>query len=200
MLQGHPRPWPVAKPRTLRVPAHKVPYVRRVSVLLRLSFARAFGGELRGLPPPALRSGQRRRLPLALLTTDLLPCPALRAGSLPLCQSAAKTSLSAHFRPSSSKVSRLAACVKYSTPLPLGRCVPLITAVLFASFFESRQKGRQQPRLNRGLMLGRCAKLIVVAHSEGGGVVYLFFVWIPACAGIFCAFLCASGCASWVCK
>ena len=83
---------------------------------------------------------------------------------------------------------------------PYGRCVPLITAVLFASFFESRQKGRQQPRLNRGLMLGRCAKLIVVAHSEGGGVVYLFFVWIPACAGIFCAFLCASGCASWVCK
>lgn len=118
LLQGHPRPWPVAKPRTLRVPAHKVPYVRRVSVLLKLSFARAFGGELRGLPPPALRSGQRRRLPLALLTADLLPCPALRAGSLPLCQSAAKTSLSAHFRRSSSKVSRLAACVKYSTPLP----------------------------------------------------------------------------------
>ena len=168
--------------------------------MLSLSFARAFGGELRGLPPPALRSGQRRRLPLALLTTDLLPCPALRAGSLPLCQSAAKTSLSAHFRRSSSKVSRLAACVKYFTPLPLGRCVPLITAVLFASFFESRQKGRQQPRLNRGLMLGRCAKLIVVAHSEGGGVVYLFFVRIPACAGIFCAFLCAFGCASWVCK
>ena len=82
MLQGHPRPWPVAKPRTLRVPAHKVPHVRRLSVLLRLSLARAFGGELSNLPPPALRTGQRRRLPLALLTTDLLPCPALRAGSL----------------------------------------------------------------------------------------------------------------------
>ena len=96
LLQGHPRPWPVAKPRTLRVPAHKVPHVRRLSVLLRLSLARAFGGELRSLPPPALRTGQRRRLPLALLTTDLLPCPALRAGSL--C----------------SKVSRGAACCQYN--------------------------------------------------------------------------------------
>lgn len=96
LLQGHPRPWPVAKPRTLRVPAHKVPYVRRLSVLLRLSLARAFGGELRSLPPPALRTGQRRRLPLALLTTDLLPCPALRAGSL------------------RSKVSRGAACCQYN--------------------------------------------------------------------------------------
>lgn len=96
LLQGHPRPWPVAKPRTLRVPAHKVPYVRRLSVLLWMLLARAFGGELRALPPPALRTGQRRRLPLALLTTDLLPCPALRAGSL------------------RSKVSRGAACCQYN--------------------------------------------------------------------------------------
>ena len=106
LLQGHPRPWPVAKPRTLRVPAHKVPYVRRLSVLLMLSLARAFGDELSNLPPPALRTGQRRRLPLALLTTDLLPCPALRAGSL------------------RSKVSRVAACVKYYTPLPLVAACP----------------------------------------------------------------------------
>ena len=96
LLQGHPRPWPVAKPRTLRVPAHKVPHVRRLSVLLRLLLALAFGGELSALPPPALRTGQRRRLPLALLTTDLLPCPVLRAGSL--C----------------SKVSRGAACCQYN--------------------------------------------------------------------------------------
>ena len=96
LLQGHPRPWPVAKPRTLRVPAHKVPHVRRLSVLFWLSLARAFGGELSSLPPPALRTGQRRRLPLALLTTDLLPCPALRAGSL------------------RSKVSRGAACCQYN--------------------------------------------------------------------------------------
>ena len=106
LLQGHPRPWPVAKPRTLWVPAHKVPYVRRLSVLLWMLLARAFGGELRALPPPALRTGQRRRLPLALLTTDLLPCPALRAGSL------------------RSKVSRVAACVKYYTPLPLVAACP----------------------------------------------------------------------------
>ena len=150
------------------------------SVMLRLSFARAFGGELRSLPPPALRSGQRRRLPLALLTADLLPCPALRAGSLPLCQSAAKTSLSAHFRRSSSKVSRLAACVKYSTPLPLGRCVPLITAVLFASFFESRQKGRQQPRLNRGLMLGRLCDVDCCRPLGGGRCCISVFLVIPA--------------------
>ena len=67
-----------------------------VVCLLRLLLARAFGGELSALPPPALRTGQRRRLPLALLTTDLLPCPALRAGSL--C----------------SKVSRGAACCQYN--------------------------------------------------------------------------------------
>ena len=35
LLRGHPRPWPVAKPRTLRVPAHKV----HVSCLLRHSAA-----------------------------------------------------------------------------------------------------------------------------------------------------------------
>ena len=32
MLQGHPRPWPVAKPRTLWVPAHKVQF--RIGVVL----------------------------------------------------------------------------------------------------------------------------------------------------------------------
>ena len=35
LLRGHPRPWPVAKPRTLRVPAHKV----HGSCLLRHSAA-----------------------------------------------------------------------------------------------------------------------------------------------------------------
>ena len=35
LLRGHPRPWPVAKPRTLRVPAHKV----HDSCLLRHSAA-----------------------------------------------------------------------------------------------------------------------------------------------------------------
>lgn len=104
-----------------------------VVCLLRLLLARAFGGELSALPPPALRTGQRRRLPLALLTTDLLPCPALRAGSL--C----------------SKVSRVAACVNTTAPVDcqaslsvhfrstlrsFGRFVPLITAGLFASFLK----------------------------------------------------------------
>lgn len=32
LLQGHPRPWPVAKPRTLWVPAHKVQF--RICVVL----------------------------------------------------------------------------------------------------------------------------------------------------------------------
>ena len=32
LLQGHPRPWPVAKPRTLWVPAHKVQF--RIGVVL----------------------------------------------------------------------------------------------------------------------------------------------------------------------
>ena len=32
LLQGHPRPWPVAEPRTLRVPARKVQF--RIGVVL----------------------------------------------------------------------------------------------------------------------------------------------------------------------
>ena len=34
LLQGHPRPWPVAKPRTLWVPAHKVQF--RIGIVLVL--------------------------------------------------------------------------------------------------------------------------------------------------------------------
>ena len=129
------------------------------------------------LPPPALRTGQRRRLPLALLTTDLLPCPALRAGSL--C----------------SKVSRGAACCQYNcssrlsgepvSPLPqyttlLWSLRALDYCRTFRQLLQSCQKDRQQPRLNRGLMLEGCAKLIVVTHPEVGAVVYMFSSVIPA--------------------
>jgi hypothetical protein len=52
LLQGHPRPWPVAKPRTLRVPAHKVPgtYYRQccASVFPRFQLLWCAGI----LPPP----------------------------------------------------------------------------------------------------------------------------------------------------
>ena len=39
LLQGHPRPWPVAKPRTLWVPAHKVPGTNTGSAALTFSLA-----------------------------------------------------------------------------------------------------------------------------------------------------------------
>lgn len=42
LLQGHPRPWPVAKPRTLWVPAHKVQL--RIGVVLVRGWYPAGGG------------------------------------------------------------------------------------------------------------------------------------------------------------
>ena len=134
LFQGHPRPWPVAKPRTLRVPAHKVPPVRMsLSVLRWISRLGCWW-----LVEEPVASGTAFRTKKKFfrsrgLTTDLLPCPALRAGSL--C----------------SKVSRGAACVNTTAPVDCqaslsvhfrstlrsyGRFVPLITAGLFASFLK----------------------------------------------------------------
>lgn len=52
MLQGHPRPWPVAKPRTLWVPAHKVPgtYYRQCSANVYPRFQPWWYAGI--LPPP----------------------------------------------------------------------------------------------------------------------------------------------------
>ena len=82
LLQGHPRPWPVAKLRTLRVPAHKVQHRGNV---VKLQGAVARPGCRRcasGLPPPALRSRQRSR-PRSRCARGRLPCPPLPCWVVP---------------------------------------------------------------------------------------------------------------------
>ena len=96
MLQGHPRPWPVAKPRTLRVPARKV-QLRIGVVLVRGGYpAGSVGAGSGNLPPPALPLWTKKLSTSAALpwATSLssLPCwvvppskassPAGRASSL----------------------------------------------------------------------------------------------------------------------
>lgn len=54
MLQGHPRPWPVAKPRTLRVPARKVQLRIGVVLVRRWYPAGSFCAGSGNLLPPAL--------------------------------------------------------------------------------------------------------------------------------------------------
>ena len=96
MLQGHPRPWPVAKPRTLRVPARKVQL--RIGVVLMRGWypAGSFCAGSGNLPPPALPLWTKKLSTSAALpwATSLssLPCwvvppskassPAGRASSL----------------------------------------------------------------------------------------------------------------------
>ena len=96
MLQGHPRPWPVAKPRTLRVPARKVQL--RIGVVLVRGWypAGSVGAGSGNLPPPALPLWTKKLSTSAALpwATSLssLPCwvvppskassPAGRASSL----------------------------------------------------------------------------------------------------------------------
>ena len=96
MLQGHPRPWPVAKPRTLRVPARKVQL--RIGVVLMRGWypARSVCAGSGNLPPPALPLWTKKLSTSAALpwATSLssLPCwvvppakassPAGRASSL----------------------------------------------------------------------------------------------------------------------
>ena len=96
MLQGHPRPWPVAKPRTLRVPAHKVQL--RIGVVQVRGWYPVgnFCAGSGNLPPPALPLWTKKLPTSAALpwATSLssLPCwvvppskassPAGRASSL----------------------------------------------------------------------------------------------------------------------
>ena len=96
MLQGHPRPWPVAKPRTLRVPARKVQL--RIGVVLVRGWYPAVSvcAGSGNLPPPALPLWTKKLSTSAALpwATSLssLPCwvvppskassPAGRASSL----------------------------------------------------------------------------------------------------------------------
>ena len=96
MLQGHPRPWPVAKPRTLRVPARKVQLRIGVVLVRRWYPAGSVGAGSGNLPPPALPLWTKKLSTSAALpwATSLssLPCwvvppskassPAGRASSL----------------------------------------------------------------------------------------------------------------------
>ena len=67
LLQGHPRPWPVAKPRTLWVPAHKVPGTNTDSAAQVFFLAFSSGGtrvscHLHALPLWTKRPRQSRAL------------------------------------------------------------------------------------------------------------------------------------------
>lgn len=151
LLRGHPRPWPVAKPRTLRVPAHKV----HGSCLLRHS-------------APVKEDG----LAVAGSLQIIFLVFRSRAGSLQLRQSAAKKLVrsrsfqslhsrifsSAHFLRLRSKVSRFAACVyiaapvdcqaKPVSPLPQHTPLPLVAACPWSlsDFLPSFCKRRQEDR------------------------------------------------------
>ena len=46
MLQGHPRPWPFAKLRTLWVPAHKVQGTKTDNAVLTFYLAFSLGGSV----------------------------------------------------------------------------------------------------------------------------------------------------------
>ncbi len=156
LLRGHPRPWPVAKPRTLWVPAHKV----HRSCLLRHS-----------------APDKEDVLAVAGSLQIIFLVFRFRAGSLQLRQSAAKKLVrsrsfqSLHFRSFSSahflrlrfKVSRFAACVYTAapvdcqaepvsplpqhTPLPLVAACPWLLPDSLPTFCKSSQRDRQQPRL-----------------------------------------------------
>ena len=78
LLQGHPRPWPVAKPRTLRVPAHKVQCTNTGSAALAFSLAFSHCGtrvscRLHALPLWTKKLSTSAALPWATPLSSL-PC------------------------------------------------------------------------------------------------------------------------------
>ena len=148
LLRCHPRPWPVANPRTLRVPAHKVhvhaasgtPFQTKkmflrsrapsrssslssTSVLGRSSFVSQQPKSC-SVPAPFSRSSTQ------LFVSSL---PTLPLQGKPLC------GLCLY-----SCSSRLSGKTCQSTfaahSAPFGRCVPLITTGLFATFFQKLSK------------------------------------------------------------
>jgi len=78
LLQGHPRPWPVAKPRTLWVPAHKVQCTNTGSAALSFSLAFSHCGtrvscRLHALPLWTKKLSTSAALPWATPLSSL-PC------------------------------------------------------------------------------------------------------------------------------
>lgn len=153
LLRGHPRPWPVAKPRTLRVPAHKVQlresvvgYVEVECSLKPLPVVQhpASSGTSLQTKKMVLRSRAPSR------SSSLSSAPVLgRSSSVSqhpkkLVRSRSFQSLhshsfsSAHFLRLRSKVSRFAACVYTAapvdcqaepvSPLPQHTPLPLVAA------------------------------------------------------------------------
>jgi len=94
LLQGHPRPWPVAKPRTLWVPAHKVQF-RICVVLVRGLYPAGGRSMLREYPATSTHSrfGQRgpgRAVPsLSSLPCWVVPPPKTRQSAEPPASSLA---------------------------------------------------------------------------------------------------------------
>lgn|GEM_PF-6958699 len=92
LLQGHPRPWPVAKPRTLWVPAHKVPGTNTGSAALTLTLAFSRGGtrvscRLHALPLWTKKLSTSATLPWATPLSSLpcwvVPPPKTRQSAVP---------------------------------------------------------------------------------------------------------------------
>ena len=156
LLRGHPRPWPVAKPRTLRVPAHKV----HGSCLLRHSAAdKEDGLTVAGSLQIIFLVFHSRAGRCRYVSQQPKSChvPA------PFSHSTNNSFSSAHFLRSRSKVSRFAACVYTAapvdcqaepvsplpqhTPLPLVAACPWLLPDSLPTFFKSSQRDRQQPRL-----------------------------------------------------
>ena len=172
LLQGHPRPLPVAKPRTLRVPAHKVQPVWAVVGDGRLSLAWSVvccsaTCRLQHFVPDkedGLTVAGSLQIIFLVFHSRAGRCryvsqqPKSCHVHAPFSHSTNNSFSSAHFLRSRSKVSRFAACVynscssrmsgsaSHSTSAahsaPVSRCVPLVTLGLLAIFFKRRQEDR----------------------------------------------------------
>jgi len=157
LLQGHPRPWPVAKPRTLRVPAHKV-LLRGCVVLVRRWYtAGKVGAGLGTLPPPALPLWTKKLSTSAALpwATSLssLPC-----WVVPPSKASSPAGGPARFCCLHSKVRQLAAlaCLGLMTPAAPGEPAPALRRCDFYSWGSACSRGRLCP-----------AWALVRAHSFG---------------------------------
>ena len=110
LLRGHPRPWPVAKPRTLRVPAHKVhvPASSGTSFQTKKMFLRS--------------RAPSRSSSLSSTLVRVAPAPSVSSQKscfvpAPFSHSTTTAFSSAHFLRLRSKVSRFAACVYTAAPV-----------------------------------------------------------------------------------
>ena len=172
LLKGHPRPLPVAKPRTLRVPAHKVQPVCAVVGDGRLSLAWSVvccsaACRLQHFVPDkedGLTVAGSLQIIFLVFHSRAGRCryvsqqPKSCHVPAPFSHSTNNSFSSAHFLRSRSKVSRFAACVYTAAPveclalpvipLPQHTPLPLVAACPWSlsDFLSSFSKRRQEDR------------------------------------------------------